>query len=80
MNHMCTLYGTVKAMLYEWEILLDLPGAAEAVYDMEVKYKQQIEQYSYTPSIAFNGSKTECYSNLIDQLQNLIFEVNNQGP
>ena len=40
MNHMCTLYGTVKAMLYEWEILLDLPGAAEAVYDMEVKYKQ----------------------------------------
>ena len=31
MNHMCTLYGTVKAMLYEWEILLDLPGAAEAV-------------------------------------------------
>ena len=49
MNHMCTLYGTVKAMLYEWEILLDLPGAAEAVYDMEVKYKQQMEQYSYTP-------------------------------
>ena len=45
MNHMCTLYGTVKAMLYEWEILLDLPGAAEAVYDMEVKYKQQMEQY-----------------------------------
>lgn len=80
MNHLCTRYGTVRSMPYEWEILLELPGTAEAVYDMEVKYKQQMEQYSYTPSIAFNGSKTECYSNLIDQLQNLIFEVNNQGP
>ena len=76
MNHLCTRYGTVRSMPYEWEILLELPDTAEAVYDLEAQYKQQMEQYSYTPSIAFNGSKTECYSNLIEELQDKILVSN----
>lgn len=77
-NNILTRYGTVRSMPYEWEILLELPDTAEAVYDMEVQFKQQMEQYAYTPSIAFNGSKTECYSNLAEPLQDLLFEVDEQ--
>lgn len=79
MNNILTRYGTVRSMPYEWEILLELPDTAEAVYDMEVAFKQQMEQYAYTPSIAFNGSKTECYSNLAEPLQDLILEVYEQS-
>ena len=78
-NNILTRYGTVKAMPYEWEILLELPDTAEAVYDLEVKFKGQMEQFHYAPTIPFNGSKTECYSNLTDPLQNLVLEVNNQS-
>lgn len=77
-NNILTRYGTVKAMPYDWSILLEHPGTAEEVYDMEVQFKQQMEQYAYTPSIAFNGSKTECYSNLAEPLQDLLFEVDEQ--
>lgn len=38
-----------------------------------------MEQFHYAPTIPFNGFKTECYRNLTEPLQNLIFEVNNQS-
>lgn len=76
MNNILTRYGTVKAMPYEWEILLELPDTAEAVYDMEVKYKGQMEQFHHIPTIPFNGSKTECYSNLTEELQDKILISN----
>lgn len=79
MNHLCTRYGTVRSMPYEWEILLELPDTAAAVYDMEVKFKGQMEKFQYIPTIPFNGSKTECYGNLTEPLQDLILEVNNQS-
>lgn len=75
-NHILTRYGTVKAMPYSWQILYEYPDDPEAIYDLEVKYKQQMEHYSYTPSIAFNGSKTECYSNLTEELQDEILVSN----
>lgn len=77
-NNILTRYGTVKAMPYEWEILLELPDTAEAVYDLEVKFKGQMEQFQYTPTIPFNGSKTECYSSLIKELQDKILVSNTQ--
>ena len=40
-NNILTRYGSVKSMPYEWEILLELPGTAEAVYDMEVQFKTE---------------------------------------
>ncbi|WP_228260022.1 hypothetical protein [Acinetobacter sp. ANC 4779] len=71
-NHILTRYGSVKAMPYSWEILLELPASAEETYDMEVKYKREMEQFQYTPSIPFNGSKTECYLNLTEEFKNFI--------
>lgn len=71
-NHVLTRYGTVRSMPYEWEILLELPGTSEAVYDMEVAFKTEMHQYHYEPKINFNGYKTECYSELSEALQQLI--------
>ena len=71
-NHICTRYGSVKAMPYDWQILLELPGTAEAVYDLEVQFKTEMDQYHYEPKIKFNGSKTECYTELSEALQQII--------
>lgn len=79
-NHILTRYATPRAMPYEFEILLEQPDTAEAVYDFEVKLKGQLESFQYAPSTPFNGSKTECYTDLTEQLHNLIFEVDNQRP
>ena len=47
-------------MPYEWEILLELPDTAEAVYDMEVKFKTEMQEFQYKPKIAFNGLTDRC--------------------
>lgn len=75
MNNILTRYGTVRSMPYEWEILLELPDTAEAVYDMEVQFKGQMEQFQYTPTIPFNGSKTECYLQLTEELNDMILKL-----
>ncbi|WP_119026782.1 hypothetical protein [Acinetobacter pittii] len=72
MNNILTRYGTVKAMPYEWSILLEHPGTAEEVYDMEVAFKKEMNQYHYKPKMSFNGSGTECYTELSEALQQLI--------
>lgn len=72
MNHLLTRYGTPRAMPYEFEILLELPGTAEEIYDLEVKFKTEMEAFHYKPKISFNGSKTECYTELSESLQQLI--------
>lgn len=71
-NNILTRYCTVRSMLYEWQILLELPGTAEAVYDLEVKFKTEMQDYHYKPKISFNGSTTECYTELSEALQQLI--------
>lgn len=71
-NHILTRYGSVKAMPYQWEILLELPASAEETYDMEVQFKTEMEGLHYQPKIKFNGSKTECYTELSEALQQLI--------
>ena len=59
-------------MPYEWEILLELPGTAEEIYDLEVQFKSEMQEFHFKPKIAFNGSKTECYTELSEALQQLI--------
>ncbi len=73
-NNILTRYGTVKAMPYEWEILLELPDTAEAVYDLEVHFKGQMAKFQYAPTIPFNGSKTECYLQLTEELNDMILK------
>ena len=59
-------------MPYEWEILLELPDTAEAVYDMEVAFKTEMNKFHYKPKMSFNGSGTECYTELSEALQELM--------
>ncbi|EXF56637.1 hypothetical protein J502_2206 [Acinetobacter sp. 1294596] len=59
-------------MPYFWEILLELPGTAEEVYDMEVAFKKEMNEFHYKPKMSFNGSTTECYTQLSEALQELI--------
>lgn len=77
-NHIITRYGSPKAMPYDFEILLEYPSSPEAVYDMEVKYKEQMEQYHYEPSIPFNGSKTECFRTLSAELEQAIHQTSTE--
>ena len=71
-NNILTRYGSVKAMPYDWQILLELPGTAEEIYDLEVAFKTEIQEFHYKPKISFNGSTTECYTELSEALQQLI--------
>lgn len=71
-NHILTRYGSVKAMPYSWEILLELPASAEETYDMEVQFKTEMDDLHYQPKIKFNGSKTECYTELSEALKQLL--------
>jgi hypothetical protein len=73
-NHLMIRYGTPKAMPYEFEILVEHPDTAEAIYDLEVQYKTEMESFHYQPKILFNGSKTECYTNLSVNLFDLMLE------
>lgn len=77
MNHILTRYGTPKAMPYDFEILIEHAGSAEDVYDMEVKFKTEMNKFHYTPQISFNGSISECYTELSQSLQELINEMDN---
>lgn len=74
MNHIMTRYGTPKAMPYDFEILLEHAGEASDIYDMEVKFKTEMNKYHYKPQISFNGSISECYTELSEALQELINE------
>lgn len=71
-NHILTRYGSVKSMPYEWQILYEYPDDPEAIYDLEVQFKTEMNEYHYQPKIAFNGSKSECYTQLSETLQQLI--------
>jgi len=74
-NNILTRYGSVKSMPYEWQILLEHPGTAEEVYDMEVHFKGQMAKFQYAPTIPFNGSKTECYLQLSEELNDRILKL-----
>lgn len=77
MNHILTRYGTPKAMPYDFEILIEHAGSAEDIYDMEVKFKTEMNKFHYKPQISFNGSISECYTELSEALQELINEMDN---
>ena len=54
---------------HEWQILYEYP---EAIYDLEVQFKTEMNEYHYKPKISFNGSGTECYTELSQALQKLM--------
>ena len=54
-------YKSTQQMPYTYEIIKEIHGTGENIYDLEFNLKQYINQFNYIPCISFNGSKTECF-------------------
>lgn len=52
-------------MPYLYEVVKEIHGEAGAIYDLELKMKNQLKEYHIVPNIAFNGHKTECFKHLL---------------
>lgn len=61
-------YKTKSSMPYEYEVIKTFQGSAEYIWDLEkeILKKHRKDNLSYTPLIKFNGSSTECFSNILD--------------
>lgn len=57
-------YDTKASMPYIYEIVREIKGNAEAIFDLELKNKQLIKDYKYEPLIKFGGSTHECFTDI----------------
>lgn len=54
-------YRDTKRMPYSYEVINEVRGAADAIYDLENILKTHLRSSHYTPEIPFGGSLTECF-------------------
>jgi hypothetical protein len=67
-------FQSKREMPYQYEILYDIKGSGEYVWNLEIKYSKLFKEYKYVPKIHFKGH-SECYTfNVINKidLKNLI--------
>lgn len=55
-------YNHITKMPYLYEIISEIYGEAGAIWDLELSEKRKLKDLKYEPSIAFRGSKTECFT------------------
>ena len=56
-------------MPYNFDIIKEIKGNPEYIWNIENKLKEKYKHLSYRPEIKFGGYKTECYStNIINEL------------
>jgi len=55
-------YACIKEMPYTYEIVSEVFGEAEAIWNLEVENKRKLKEFNYQPKIYFGGSKTECFT------------------
>jgi hypothetical protein len=56
-------------MPYNFDIIKEIKGNPEYIWNIENKLKEKYKHLSYRPEIKFGGYKTECYStNIISEL------------
>lgn len=46
---------------YNYEVMQDIEGTCDEVWEFEKSMKQLLKDYKYKPLIKFNGSATECF-------------------
>ena len=51
-------------MPYMYEIIREIKGDAEEIFNLELRNKQIIKNYKYVPQIRFGGSTHECFINI----------------
>lgn len=57
-------YDSKSHMPYMYEVIREIKGDAEDIFNLELKNKQLIKDYKYTPQIDFKGSVHECFTNI----------------
>ena len=57
-------YDSKSNMPYMYEIIHEIKGDAEDIFNLELKNKQIIKNYKYVPQIRFGGSTHECFINI----------------
>ena len=55
-------YNHSVKMPYNYEIISEVFGKANFVWDLEVEEKKRLKEFHYLPKIEFNGSRTECFT------------------
>lgn len=55
-------YYNIKTMPYAYEIISEIFGEAEFIWNLEKEEKRKLKGFSYQPNIPFAGSKTECFT------------------
>lgn len=61
-----------KDMPYDYEVILELEGEPNLIWELELKNKQMIRDALYTPLIPFRGGLSECFTD--DQLLKIIID------
>lgn len=54
-------YSNGSDMRYKWDILLEIKGDPTKIWDLEMSYKRQIKNFTYTPKLWKCGYSTECF-------------------
>ena len=55
-------YHDIKSMPYSYEIVSEIFGEVEAIWNLEKSEKRKLKEFNYQPEIPFHGSKTECFT------------------
>lgn len=57
-------YNNNKRMPYMYEVISEVYGNAEDIWDLELFEKRRLKEHNYQPLIKFPGSKTECFTKI----------------
>jgi hypothetical protein len=57
-------YNTNDRMPYMYEVVSEVYGNAEGIWDLELSEKRRLKEHNYQPLIKFAGSKTECFTKI----------------
>lgn len=47
-----------------YEVISEVLGNAEDIWDLELSEKRRLKEHNYQPLIKFAGSKTECFTKI----------------
>jgi hypothetical protein len=62
MNSVEQRYCGILSMPYSYEVISEVKGSADFIWDLEQFEKKKLKSINYQPSIPFAGSKTECFT------------------
>lgn len=55
-------YPSVRSMPYSYEVISEIKGSADFIWDLETEEKRKLKEFKYVCKIHFEGAKTECFT------------------